>query len=175
MKKLIAILTLMILLCTSAIPTFAAELTQDNPTGTATVYYKIGDVTDDKGNNDPTDDEIAGTYKITIPDYIEAASSENTPVTKDVTAAEVLIPYNTTLKIYVEYEGKLKLKDNQSVSIGYDLQANSVKVNTGNTILSVPAGTPTAVTTTPIGAKLTESPVYSGVYSNTVTFTVTID
>ncbi len=48
-------------------------------------------------------------------------------------------------------------------------------VNTGAAILIVAAGNPDAVTTSSIAAVLTEAPVYSGTYTNTASFNVTVD
>ena len=54
-------------------------------------------------------------------------------------------------------------------------EAALASVNTGATILTVAAGNPDAVTTSSIAAVLTEAPVYSGTYTNTATFNVTVD
>lgn len=180
-KVLACALAVMLVLSIGTISAFAATLDQDNPSGTATVYYQAGQVTDDGGTaDDPTDDTVGGTWTVSIPAYIEAAAVGETPTEYDVTASNVLIPYGTSLKVAVAFTDELKLGDNNSVTLDYDLKANPQKasalasVATGATILTVAAGTPEAVTTTSVAAVLESAPLYSGYYSNTVTFNVTV-
>lgn len=179
-KLISALLAVCMVFGTTSVTAFAAELNQDNTSGSATVYYQAGQVTDDKDTEDPTDDVVGGTYTVSIPAYIEAAEVDGTPAEYDVTAKNVLIPYGTSLKVAVDFENNLKLADDNSVTIGYDMQAKQgeaalASVNTGATILTVAAGNPDAVTTSSIAAVLTEAPVYSGTYTNTATFNVTVD
>lgn len=174
MKKLITIITLVMAICLMSVTAFAGELDQTAPSGDSTVYYKIGEFGNPNDLDDPTDDEVSGTYKVTIPDYIEAAPMNKAPVTQNITAKEVLIPYNTTLSINITYDDELKLRDNGGVTIGYGLQVNGSDINTGDTILTVDAGNPTGVTTVAIGGILTEAPIYSGMYANTANFVVSV-
>lgn len=184
MKKFGKVISALLAVCmvfgATSITAFAAELNQDNTSGSATVYYQAGQVVDNKGTEDPSDDVVGGTYVVTIPAYIEAAEVNGTPAEYDVTAKDVLIPYGTSLKVAVDFEDSLKLADNNSVTIGYDMQAKQgetslASVNTGATILTVAAGNPDAVTTSQIAAVLTAAPVYAGTYTNTATFNVTVD
>lgn len=174
MKKLITIITLIMALCLMSVTAFAGELDQATPSGDSTVYYKIGEFGNPNDLDDPTDDEVSGTYKVTIPDYIETAPMNETPVTQNITAKEVLIPYNTTLSVDITYDSELKLRENDDVTIGYNLQVNGSDINTGDTILTVDAGNPTSVTTVAIGGILTEAPIYSGMYANTANFVVSV-
>lgn len=178
MKKILTIFMAVMLVACISVPTFAATLNQDNPTGTATVVYQAGKVTDDNDTpDDPTDDTVDGTYTVTIPDYISVAAMGATPTEYDVTAKDVLIPYGTSLTVDVEFD-ELVLG---SVTLGYDMKANPQsagtldKITSGATILTVAAGNPTAVTTSKIGAVLNEAPLYSGTYTDTATFTVSVD
>lgn len=174
MKKLITIITLVMALCLMSVTAFAGELDQTAPSGDSTVYYKVGEFGNPNDFDDPTDDEVSGTYKVTIPDYIEAVPMNKSPVTQNITAKEVLIPYNTTLSIDITYKDELKLRDNNDVTISYGLQINGSNINTGDTILTVDAGNPTSVTTVAIGGILTEAPLYSGMYANTANFVVSV-
>lgn len=174
MKKLITIITLVVALFLMSVTAFAGELDQTAPSGDSTVYYKIGEFGNPNDLDDPTDDEVSGTYKVTIPDYIEATPMNKAPVTQNITAKEVLIPYNTTLSIDITYDDELKLRDNNDVTIGYGIQVDGSDINTGDTILTVDAGNPTGVTTIVIGGILTEAPIYSGMYANTVNFVVSV-
>lgn len=179
-KAISALLAVCMVFGATSITAFAAELNQDNTSGSATVYYQAGQIVDNKGTEDPSDDVVGGTYLVTIPAYIEAAEADGTPAEYDVTAKDVLIPYGTSLKVAVDFENSLKLADDNTVTIGYDLQAKQgeaalASVNTGATILTAAAGNPDAVTASSIAAVLTEAPVYAGTYTNTATFHVTVD
>ncbi len=179
-KIIFAVLAVCMVMGATSVTAFAATLDQDNTSGTATVYYQAGTVDDNGTPEDPTDDTVGGTYLVTIPAYIEAAEVDGTPTEYDVTAKDVLIPFGTSLKVAVDFENNLKLADDNSVTVGYDMQAKQgagslASVNTGATILTVNAGNPDAVTTSSIAAVLTDAPVYSGSYTNTATFNVTVD
>lgn len=177
MKKIKSILSIVLcvsLLTALTIPSFAATLDQNSPSGEAKVVYKAGQTTDDKGTEDPSDDVVSGTYTVSIPEYIEAAAQGETPTAYDVTAQDVLIPYATSLNVSVNFDNTLKLADNTATVIAYDLQANGASVSTGATILTVAAGNPDAATTSTVAAVLTQAPSYSGVYSNTATFSVAV-
>lgn len=178
MKKILSIFMALVLVACISVPTFAATLDQNTPSGEATVVYKAGQTVDDNGTpDDPTDDIVIGTYTVTIPDYISVAAVGATPTEYEVVAKDVLIPYDTSLTVDVAFD-KLVLG---SVTLGYDMKANPQSegtldsISSGDTILTIAAGTPDAVTTSTIGAVLTEAPLYSGVYTDTATFTVTVD
>lgn len=177
LKKAVAAALSLATLCSLSTVAFAADktLNQDTPTGTATVYYQAGKVTDPGTPDDPTDDTVNGTYIVTIPEYIKAAKVGETPVTEDVTAKEVLIPFGKTLNVKVAFADSLVLADNADTKITYDLQNQGAKIATGDTILSVAAGNPDAVTSTALGAVLTQAPSFSGTYNDTATFTVSVD
>lgn len=168
LKEAVAAALSLATLCSLSTVAFAADktLNQDTPTGTATVYYQAGKVTDDTVN---------GTYIVTIPEYIKAAKVGETPVTENVTAKEVLIPFGKTLNVKVAFADSLVLADNADTKITYDLQNQGAKIATGDTILSVAAGNPDAVNSTALGAVLTQAPSFSGTYNDTATFTVSVD
>lgn len=179
-KILSAVLAVCVIMGITSLSAFAATLDQSNTSGSATVYYQAGQVIDNKGTEDPSDDTVGGTYIVTIPAYIEAAATDGTPAEYDVTAKDVLIPYGTALKVAVDFENNLKLEDDNSVTVGYDLQARQgsgflASINTGAAILAVDAGNPDTITTSSIAAVLTDTPVYAGTYTNTATFNITVD
>ncbi len=173
-KTILSVLLCAALMLTMCVPAFAATLDQNTTSGDANVVYKAGQTANDNGTDDPSDDSVSGTYTVTIPEYIEAAAQGETPTAYDVTAQDVLIPYATSLNVSVDFDNTLKLADNTATVIAYDLQANGASVSTGATILTVAAGTPDATTTSTVAAVLTQAPAYSGVYSNTATFTVAV-
>lgn len=172
LKKAVAAALSLATLCSLSTVAFAADktLNQDTPTGTATVYYQAGKVTDPG-----TPEAVNGTYIVTIPEYIKAAKVGETPVTENVTAKEVLIPFGKTLNVKVAFADSLVLADNADTKITYDLQNQGAKIATGDTILRVAAGNPDAVNSTALGAVLTQAPSFSGTYNDTATFTVSVD
>lgn len=173
-KSALSIILCAVLLSTIAIPSFAATLNQNTPSGDTKIVYKAGQTTNDNGTDDPADDTVAGTYTVSIPEYIEAAAQGETPTAYNVTAQDVLIPYATSLKVSVDLDNTLKLADNTETVIAYDFQANGTSVSTGATILTVAAGNPDTPSTSTVSAVLTQAPSYSGVYSNTATFNVAV-
>lgn len=173
-KSIVSVMLCAALIAAMAVPSFAATLDQNTPSGNAKIVYKAGQTTDDKGTEDPSDDVVSGTYTVSIPEYIEAAAQGEAPTAYDVTAQDVLIPYATSLNVSVDFDNTLKLADNTATVIAYDLQANGASVSTGATILTVAAGNPDAATTSTVAAVLTQAPSYSGVYSNTATFGVAV-
>lgn len=174
-KKIMAVALAIALFASLSTTAFAADktLTEDHTSDTALVYYQAGKV-DDKGTDDPTDDVVSGTYTVTIPEYIKAAKVGETPETSDVTAKDVLIPYGTNLTVDVTFEDSLVLSDNASTKIAYDMQANGTKIASGDTILTVAAGDPNGTSTIPVGAVLTQAPVFAGTYTDTATFSVSV-
>lgn len=171
MKKILTAFILVMALCVTSIPAFAAEA----DTGDTTIYHKIGQIVNINDPDNPTDDEIAGTYTVSIPAYIEAAPKDQTPADEqDVCASDVLIPYGTQLLVKMEFDGKLRLKSNNDVTVGYKMQIDGYDATSGSSVLSVPAGNPDEVTSAVIGSVLTETPVYAGIYANTATFVFSV-
>lgn len=179
MKKIISILLAMAMTTAIAVPTFAADMTlnENQTSSTATAYFQAGQVVDNKGTEDPSDDVVQGTYVVTIPTYIDVAEKDGAPTEYSVVAKDVLIPYNTNLTVAVDYD-ILELSGN---TLAYKMQADPqsasgalADIATGATVLTAAAGDPTAVTTSQIGAVLTADPLYSGNWTDTVTFTVSV-
>ena len=174
-KVISALLAVSMIFGTTSITAFAAMVDSQ---GDAVVYYQAGNLTDDNGTpDDPTDDTVDGTYLVSIPAFIKAADVDGTPKEYNVTAKEVLIPFGTSLKISVDFENNLKLDDNNAVTLNYDMLSKPstgslATINSGATILTVPAGNPDAVTTSKIAAVLSDAPAYSGTYTNTATFNI---
>lgn len=179
MNKIISVLLAVVMATAIAVPTFAAEKTldQNQTSNTATAFYQAGKIVDDKGTEDPSDDVVQGTWSVTIPTYIDVAEKDGAPTEYSVTAKDVLIPYETNLTVTVDYD-ILELSGN---TLAYKMQADPQSENgsladvaTGSTILTAAAGEPTAVTTSQIGAVLTAEPLFSGNWTDTVTFTVSV-
>lgn len=60
MKKIISILLAMAMTTAIAVPTFAADktLNENQTSNTATAYFQAGQVVDNKGTEDPSDDVV---------------------------------------------------------------------------------------------------------------------
>lgn len=172
MKKLFTTLILVMALCLTSIPAFATDLTHEAPIGNTTVYHRVGNISDIHNPDDPTDDEITGTYTVSVPAYIEAATQGQSPTEQEVSAFNVLLPYGTQLLVSVDFENYLSLLNHESVTVGYQMQSKGNRITSGDTILSVSAGNPDAVTGTSIGSVLSSKTVYAGMYTNTATFTI---
>lgn len=173
-KACMSLLLIAIMAFSTNISVFAAELDHDSASGSATVVYKAGQTTYDKGTDDPRDDIVGGTYLVTIPDVIEASDNNNEISTKDVIISDALLPVDTKLTVHISFDSALKLADNPSVQIPYIMWANSQEINSGETILTLDAGDPDAVISASVGVSLAQAPAYSGVYSNTVVFSVSV-
>lgn len=173
-KKILSVVMAMCMLGALCIPSFAAELTDAAPTADVPVVYNAGKVVDDKGDTNPTNDVVEGSYTVTVPDYITVAKLGGTVSTEDVIASEVLLPFGKTLNVNVAFDTTLKLKDNAATTLTYDMQSNGAKIVSGATILSVAAGDPDATNTATIGAIATQAPLYAGVYTDTATFTTSV-
>ena len=112
---------------------------------------------------------VDGSYSITIPDYIEAGA-EGQPLT----ISNAVIPYDNTLSVSVDYDGHLKLIEAESIQLSYRLYADGSEIKTGDTVLSIRAGTPNEITSTNIGAELEDQPKYAGIYTSTARFNVEV-
>ncbi len=172
-KRLISVFLSVLLLMSLCVSAFAAELNQDNATGDSTVYYKAGKIADPK-TPDPIDDIMEGTYVVTIPEYIEAAPMDGTPVAQTVSATEVLLLPAETLSVSCSYSGELLLREDGTTKLGYEMQNNSTAFSSGEVVLSAAAGTPDATFSSEISSVLTANPIYAGVYTDAVTFTCSV-
>lgn len=176
MRKILCFVLALTMIFAMSATAFAAgdTLTNEKTSGEATVWYKIGNVANEGDGSDPTDDEMGSTYTVTIPEYIEAAAKNGFPVTQNVTAKNVLLLPKKTLSVTCAYSGELTHTGDGDVKVAYKMQKASSNFNTGDTVLSVPAGTPTQTFDVAIGAILTADPIYAGMYTDTATFTCTV-
>lgn len=174
-KKIMAVaMALVMCLAMCAVGASAAEITNLDTDGDAMVYYQAGNVLDPNDTPDPTDDEVEGTYVVTIPEYILAAAKDGTPETEDVVITEALLLPSTTLSVACEYSGEMTLEQDNSVKLAYEMQNNGTAFASGDVVVSVEAGDPFATTTTAIGAQLTADVYYAGTYTDTATFTSSV-
>lgn len=134
---------------------FAADktLNQDTPSGSSTVEYS---------------EET--TYTATIPEYIKVQKmSEDVDTNANsVTLRDVIIPDGKSLVGTVTYNGVVAEENN--VKIPYKLATAGGDLTSGSTIITQTSGKSTEEKTSHFGAVATESPKYSGYYTDTATF-----
>ena len=134
---------------------FAADktLNQDTPSGSSTVEYSE-----------------ESTYTATIPEYIKVQKmSEDVDTNANsVTLRDVIIPDGKSLVGTVTYNGAVAEENN--VKIPYKLATAEGDLTSGSTIITQTSGKSTEEKTSHFGAVATESPKYSGYYTDTATF-----
>ena len=164
MRKISSVI-LAIFMCISAfcsLPTwaFAQEISEEDATSFSTVEYAVDTA-----------------YQITIPDYIIPADAGEERTGYNVSVSNATLPTSTQLNVSVEYSGNIKLREQNSVELKYNLyngadaQTDHI-VTYGEQILSINAGNAEETKTTVLSAELTEAPSYAGVYLDTATFSI---
>ncbi len=134
---------------------FAADktLNQDTPSGSSTVEYAE-----------------ESTYTASIPEYIKVQKmSEDVDTNANsVTLRDVVIPDGKSLVGTVTYNGVVAEENN--VKIPYKLATAKGDLTSGSEIITQVSGKSTEEKTSNFGAVATESPKYSGYYTDTATF-----
>ena len=108
-------------------------------------------------------------YTVTIPATV-ALGNEKTQ-TADITAQDITLPANYTLKVTVNGPFTATL-DGTSETVSYKIQNGTTELTPGATVLTVPSGE-AGKTTTLTFFKPDNAP-YAGSYTGTVTFTVSV-
>ena len=155
-KFVSGLLSAVLVLSAFAVPAAAADVTQTNSGGTATVSY--------------TNDSM---WTATIPTYVAPVEDGQQDVSAyEVAVKDVVIGENQQLAATIEYSGYVT--EANGVKIPYQLYDSAGKeIQSGDTILSKSAGEPGTEATITFGAALTDSPKYAGVYTDTATFVFT--
>lgn len=155
-KFVSGLLSAVLVLSAFAVPAAAADVTQTNSGGTATVSY--------------TNDSM---WTATIPTYVAPVEDGQQDVSAyEVAVKDVVIGDNQQLAATVEYSGYVT--EANGVKIPYQLyDSNGEEIQSGDTILSKSAGEPNTEAAITFGAALTASPKYAGVYTDTATFAFT--
>ncbi len=176
MKKFISIFLCVVSIFAMAVPSFAATLNETNTSGSMIADYKAGYTSDDKGTEDPTDDDVVGSYTVTIPEYIVVTEAGQDIQNQVVKINDAMLLYDTIMYISVTYTS---LKCGRQ-SIAYKMQRAEdgsnyyIDVASGSNIIEVRAGNPTTERRMKLSAVLTESAVFAGNYTDTVVFNITV-
>lgn len=155
MKKFILsmVICTIIAVCIS-IPAYAAEMPEDNIN--TTVEYVVNDY-----------------FTASIPAYIIASGQEELSADCSVTINNVMLPERNVLTATVEYNGILA--ENNGVELPYELNTETgVSIQSGTQILAKESGSPNESLSFSFGAHLTDKPKYSGIYTDTVTFSFSV-
>lgn len=148
-KKILSALLAAVLVCTAAIPVLAADTTEISYTQEAS-------------------------FTASIPAFVRAAEPGQQDVNAyTITATDVVIPDNSTLSATVEYSGAVR--DKNGVEIPYTLYTADGAVTSGDTILQKEAGDPSDTVQISFGASIDEKARYAGAYTDTATFTFSVD
>ncbi|MCR4594411.1 MAG: hypothetical protein K5761_05095 [Clostridiales bacterium] len=176
MKKILSLILAVICIFSISIPVFAATVDERHTSGNMIADYKAGYTTDDKGTEDPTDDDVESSYDISIPEYIVVTAQNEDRTVQTVEITNAMLEYDTILYLSLSYSS---LKCGRQ-TLGYKFQRaddgsqNFVDVQSGSNIIEVRAGSPNAVSHMNLSAVLTQSPIFAGNYTDTVTFNATV-
>ena len=164
MKKLVTLLLTAALAITAATTAFAD--------------HQIGP--DANGNPNPSSKQIDVTYKVdpsyTVKIPANITLNTTTPSKAKVEATGVTIPKNQKLKVTLNSDKNFCVKTSEGAELKYNVTKGNNSTtetavdNTNNTVLEVKSGSGS----TELTFTLKENVVYSGTYTDTVTFTVSL-
>lgn len=110
-----------------------------------------------------------GSYTVTIPEYLEAEKESKT-----LEITDAVIPFGQELIVSADYDGMLRLEDEPSVTLPYKLFIDDGECPSGAVFLRQNAGNTENKLSVNISAKVTEKPIYAGMYRSTVTFDIQV-
>ena len=159
MKKITSIFLSCLLILSMIANVSATTLNETDDAGETKIEYTVGE-----------------TYTVVIPAEVVVSKDTETPAEYDVVVKDLLIPYESSLVVSVEYEGKLKLFEHAATTLEYQMikSSDSSVIANGGEVISVPAGT-VDEQVEKISAKLIETPIIAGVYEDTATFKINVD
>ena len=171
MKKILALALALVLAFALAIPAFAAEETA-NVIGSAPADGALSG--DSEGS--VVTYNVAGSYIVSVPVGISADAGAEDAQLK---ISGLMLFYDTQLTVSITYDGELSVTDaTEADNISYKLQfkaegENYTDITKDVAFVTVEAGNNAEVTKN-IKAVLLDSPIYAGVYTENVTFNVSI-
>ena len=157
MKKLMTLVMVVVLVLSMGVCAFGAVINAENGTGETTATY--------------TENQ---TFVVTIPWKIEVAKKDATPTPATVSAANVKIPSDKTLKVMVASYNAWELRSEEGGRMRYGLYADGSgsALASGNSVLEVESGNETGSAS--LTAQLTGEPTQSGEFTDWLTFTVKV-
>lgn len=165
MKKLLTLLLTAALATAAATTAFATDNTikpgddgnTDPKTGTTNVTYTV-----------------QPTYTVTIPGTVtlDSRMKSNTATVK---AENVTVPHGQAVKVALTNANSFKVTSQEGAELTYKVTKNRQAVNVNDTVLSVASNATDKKGETALVFEITDSVVYSGEYTGTVTFTVSVE
>lgn len=110
---------------------------------------------------------VDGSYTVKIPEYIEADTDGET-----LEITDAVIPFDYEIAVSADYDGRLHLEDEPSVTLSYKLFVNENEYTSGRAFLKQNAGNPNRKASVKLSAMVTEKSIYAGMYHSTVTFDI---
>lgn len=110
---------------------------------------------------------VDGSYTVKIPDCIEADTDGET-----LEITDAVIPFDYEIAVSADYDGRLHLEDEPSITLPYKLFVNENEYTSGTVFLKQNAGNPNRKASVKLSAMVTEKPIYAGMYRSTVTFDI---
>lgn len=156
-KYLCGMLAAFMTLTVLVLPVSAIDVNETSTGGTATVSY----------NNDST-------WTAAIPMYVAPNNVGQQNVSDyKVSVQDVVIGDKQELAATIEYSGYVT--EENGMQIPYQLYDSTGKeIQSGDTVISQNAGEPNTETAVTFGAALTDTPKYAGVYTDTATFSFSV-
>ena len=182
MKKVLSLILVTVLLSLCVLPAFARDLTQDGgkeQTVEASVSHVLGKELNKESSSEQitvSSGEVSLNYVVTIPGDI--ILMEDQAVEKTITATEVVINKNETITVTVtsgNYDEGWKIEDTEKGrTLTYSIKNNEGDVaNGGIAVRFTHQGSKTYSGT--ISFNLEEQATYTGTYTDTLTFTVSVE
>lgn len=112
---------------------------------------------------------VDGSYTVNIPEYIEADTDSET-----IEISDVVIPFGYEITMSADYDGELRLRNELGITLPYRLFVNENEYINGTVFLRQNAGKSNVKSSAQLSAKVTEKPIYAGMYQSTVTFDIQV-
>lgn len=162
MKKLLTIMLALVMVLSLSVAAFSAGITQDSNTKTADTSVTF--------NVDPT-------YTVTVPATVTLAKAADGSYKQDatITATDVRLLEDQTITVTLASDFKL-ITDAAGATYELDYKVtvgdSSTAIATGDTVATFTTDTNSQSSTLHFAA---ENPTYAGEYSDTVTFTISVE
>lgn len=112
---------------------------------------------------------VDGSYTVKIPDCIEADTDGET-----LEITDAVIPFDYEIAVSADYDGRLHLEDEPSITLPYKLFVNENEYTSGTVFLKQNVGNPNGKVAAQLSAEINEKPLYAGVYHSTVIFDIQV-
>ena len=166
MKKLVTLLLTAALATAAATTAFAADTTisagtDGKPSPTAAPQMNVTYT-------------VQPTYTVTIPAKVTLDSTTKKSEAT-VKAENVTVPHGQAVKVALTNANSFKVTSQEGAELTYKVTKNEQAVNVNDTVLSVASNAIDKKGETALVFEITDSVVYSGEYTGTVTFTVSVE